>query len=168
MFLSEVKCKSLSCVRLFDPMYYTVCGILKARILEGVALPFSRGLFQPRDRTQVSHITGRFFTSWATRKESEVAQLCPTLCDPMDCSSPGSSIHGIFWARILEWVAISFSRGSKCLFVSSSEDSAPRAHPNEPATLTRPPYSISLGCTAHIFIPSHRPQSHHVTCVLFA
>ena len=56
----------------------------------------------------------------------------------------------------------------KCLFVSSSEDSAPRAHPNESATLTRPPYSISLGCTAHIFIPSHRPQSHHVTCVLFA
>ena len=44
--------------------------------------------------------------------ESEVAQLCPTLCDPMDCSLPGSSIHGIFQARILEWVAISFSRRS--------------------------------------------------------
>ena len=44
--------------------------------------------------------------------ESEVAQLCLTLCDPMDCSLPGSSIHGIFQARILEWVAISFSRGS--------------------------------------------------------
>ena len=43
--------------------------------------------------------------------ESEVAQLCPTLCDPMDCSLPGSSVHGIFQARILEWVAISFSRG---------------------------------------------------------
>ena len=43
---------------------------------------------------------------------SEVAQLCPTLCDPMDCSPPGSSIHGILHARILEWVAISFSRGS--------------------------------------------------------
>ena len=41
------------------------------------------------------------------KKESEVAQLCPTLCDPMDCSSPGSSIHGIFQARILEWIAIS-------------------------------------------------------------
>ena len=35
-----------------------------------------------------------------------------TLCDPMDCSLPGSSIHGIFQARVLEWVAISFSRGS--------------------------------------------------------
>ena len=41
-------------------------------------------------------------------KESEVAQSCPTLCDPMDCGLPGSSIHGIFQARILEWVAISF------------------------------------------------------------
>ena len=43
---------------------------------------------------------------------SEVAQSCPTLCDPMDCSLPGSSIHGIFQARILEWVAVSFSRRS--------------------------------------------------------
>ena len=44
--------------------------------------------------------------------ESEVAQSCPTLCDPMDCSLSGSSVHGIFQARVLEWVAISFSRGS--------------------------------------------------------
>ena len=44
--------------------------------------------------------------------ESEVAQSCLTLCDPMDCSLPGSTIHGIFQARILEWVAISFSRRS--------------------------------------------------------
>ena len=42
----------------------------------------------------------------------EVAQSCPTLCDPMDCSLPGSSVHGIFQARVLQWVAISFSRGS--------------------------------------------------------
>ena len=41
----------------------------------------------------------------------EVAQSCPTLCDAMDCSLPGSSIHGIFQARVLEWGAISFSRG---------------------------------------------------------
>ena len=43
-------------------------------------------------------------------KESEVAQSCPTLCNPKDCSLPGSSVHGIFQARVLEWVAISFSR----------------------------------------------------------
>ena len=44
--------------------------------------------------------------------ESEVAQSCPTLCDPVDCSPLGSSAHGILQARVLEWVAISFSRGS--------------------------------------------------------
>ena len=44
--------------------------------------------------------------------ESEADQSCPTLCDPMDCSSPGSSVHWILQVRILEWVAISFSRRS--------------------------------------------------------
>ena len=44
--------------------------------------------------------------------ESGVAQLCLTLCDPMNCSLPGSTIHGIFQARILEWVGISISRRS--------------------------------------------------------
>ena len=42
------------------------------------------------------------------KRESEVAQSCPTLSDPMDCSPPGSSIHGIFQARVLEWGAIAF------------------------------------------------------------
>ena len=46
------------------------------------------------------------------KSESEVAQLCPTLCDPMDCSLPGSSVHGIFQARVLECICISSSRGS--------------------------------------------------------
>ena len=45
-------------------------------------------------------------------QESEVAQLRLTLCDPMDCSLPGFSVHGIFQARVLERVAMSFSRGS--------------------------------------------------------
>ena len=44
--------------------------------------------------------------------QSEVAQSCPTLCDPMNYSLPGSSVHGIFQAIVLEWIAISFSRGS--------------------------------------------------------
>ena len=43
------------------------------------------------------------------KRVSEVAQSCPTLCDPMDCSLPDSSVHGIFQARVLEWVAIAFS-----------------------------------------------------------
>ena len=46
------------------------------------------------------------------QSESEVTQSCPTLCDPMDGSLSGSAVHGIFQARILEWAAISFSRGS--------------------------------------------------------
>ena len=45
------------------------------------------------------------------KSESEVAQSCPTLSDPMDYSLPGSSIHGIFQARVLEWGAIAFSEG---------------------------------------------------------
>ena len=43
------------------------------------------------------------------KSESEVAQSCPTLSDPMDCNLPGSSVHGIFQARVLEWGAIAFS-----------------------------------------------------------
>ena len=43
------------------------------------------------------------------KSENEVAQSCPTLSDPMDCSLPGSSVHGIFQARVLEWGAIAFS-----------------------------------------------------------
>ena len=44
------------------------------------------------------------------KSESEVTQLCPTLSDPMDCSLPSSSVHGIFQARVLEWGAIAFSK----------------------------------------------------------
>ena len=133
-------------------------GILQARILEWIAVPFSRGSSWPRDRTQVSCIAGRFFTIWATGKISGsreikafleeqwktklikiqaslvlvltkplrrrkanhfillclvlVTQSCPTLHYRMDYSPPGSSVHGILQARILEWIAVSFSRGS--------------------------------------------------------
>ena len=48
------------------------------------------------------------FPSPMNESESEVAQSCPTLSDPMDCSLPGSSVHGIFQARVLEWGAITF------------------------------------------------------------
>ena len=60
--------KSLSRVRLFTSQIYTVQGILQTRILEWVAVPFSRGSSQPGDQTQVSHIACRFFTGWATRE----------------------------------------------------------------------------------------------------
>ena len=57
-----------SCPTLCNPMDYTVHGILQARIPEWVAFPFSRESSQPRDQTQVSHIAGRFFTSWTSRE----------------------------------------------------------------------------------------------------
>ena len=98
------------CLTLFDPIDYIVHGILQARILEQVAIPFSRGSSWPRDRTWVSCIAGRFFTIWATREahlvlwkwkvKVKVAQSYPTLCNPMDYI-----VHGILQARILEWVA---------------------------------------------------------------
>ena len=60
-----------------------------------------------------SLLNGQVLLDSLSSLESEVAQSCLTLYDPMDCSPPGSSsIHGIFQARILEWVAIFFSRGS--------------------------------------------------------
>ena len=55
------------------------------------------------------HWSGLPFLSPVHKSESEVAQSCPTLHDPMDCSLPGSSVHGIFQARVLEWGAIAFS-----------------------------------------------------------
>ena len=55
------------------------------------------------------HWSGLPFPSPMHESESEVAQSCPTLSDPMDCSLPGSSVHGIFHARVLEWGALAFS-----------------------------------------------------------
>ena len=49
---------------------------------------------------------------WSACTRAKLLQLCPTLCDPMDRSPPGSSVQGILQARILEWVATPFSRGS--------------------------------------------------------
>ena len=65
----------------------------------------------PRDSPGKNTGVGCHFLFQCTKvkSESEVAQLCPTPSDPMDCSLPGSSIHGIFQARVLEWGAITFS-----------------------------------------------------------
>ena len=77
-----------SCPTLCDPMDYTVHGILQARILKWVAFPSSRGSSLPRDRTQVSHIAGGFFTSSATREAQEYwnGQSIPS---PGDLPDPG-------------------------------------------------------------------------------
>ena len=71
----------------------TVHGILQARILEWLAVPFSRGSSQPRDQTQVSHIAGEFFTSWVTREAKEYwsGQPIPSPADlPNPWTEPGS------------------------------------------------------------------------------
>ena len=75
--------------------------------MESVGLPPSSTVASGPSFLFVPHV---FFKMKV--KEREATQSCLTLCDPMDCSLPGSSIHGIFQARILEWVAISFSRRS--------------------------------------------------------
>ena len=119
-------------------------GILQARILEWVAIFFSRGSSRLRDRTQVSCTAGRCFNLWATREALKVSQwdwkfqpsnhlacslgnqsasLGGVLCcakslswvqlfATLNCSAPGPSVRGILPARILEWVAMLFSRGS--------------------------------------------------------
>ena len=69
------------------------------------------------------------------KSESEVAQLCPTLSDPMDYSLPGSSVHGIFQARVLEWGAIAFSNISldQCKAEHSSSHPPTQALPGDQA-----------------------------------
>ena len=164
-----------------SPPGSSIHGILQTRILEWVAIPFSRESSWPRDQTRVSCIRGGFYhlspgedhtscfhleiltwhptlyfgadptaakwllvwlvylqppagpraqggqiflccSGWCCApqdsppamvySEVKVAQSCPTLCDPIHYSPPGSSVHGILQTRILEWVAIPFSRGS--------------------------------------------------------
>ena len=88
-----------------------VHGIFQARILEWATISVSRGSSQPRDWTEVSCIADRCFTIWATAAAAaaNLLQSCPTLCDPIDGSPPGSPVPGILQARTPEWVAISFS-----------------------------------------------------------
>ena len=93
-----------------SPPGSSVRGILQARILEWVAIPFSRGSSWPRSLTHVSCVSciGRRMLSYAKSLQS-----CPTLCDPTDGSQPRSPIPGILQARTLERVAISFSNAWK-------------------------------------------------------
>ena len=85
-------CNPLDC----SPQGSSVHGILQARILEWVAIPFFRGSSQPRGQTWVSCPAGRFFyhlSHLSSVQFNSVAQLCPTLFDPMDCSTPGLLVH---------------------------------------------------------------------------
>ena len=95
------------------------------------------------------------------KRESEVAQSCPTLSDPMDCSLPGSSIHGIFQARVLECGAIAFSGASTALVKTlqihvvqtySPEDMRRRVLFLFGPTLCTPELKLFL-CPVHITVP---------------
>ena len=108
-------CDPMDC----SPPGFSFRGILHARILEWVAIPFSMGSSRPRGQAWVSCITGRFFTTCATREARWsthgcvlVSQSHPALHSPVHCSPPGSPVHGILQTKILECVSISFSRGS--------------------------------------------------------
>ena len=99
----------------------SVPGVLQAKELEQVAISFSRGSSWPRDQTCIGRQVFFFFffyhwATWETPVASVAAkslQSCPTLCDPIDGSPPGSSVPGTLQARILKWVAISFSNAWK-------------------------------------------------------
>ena len=82
-------------------------------------------------------------------------QLCPTLCDPMNCRPPGSSVHGILQARILEWVATPFSRGSSQPGIKSRSpalqvDSLPSEPPGSQAPEGR--YLMENGNISTVFL----------------
>ena len=88
----KVKIKVVQlCLTLCDPMDYTVHGIFQARILEWVAVPFSKVSSQPRNRIQVSHIAGRFFTS-----KAEVDVFLECSCFFYDPGNVGNLISGFF------------------------------------------------------------------------
>ena len=123
-------CQSLSLVRLCDPIDCSppaspVHGILQARILEWVVIPFSRGSSLPRNWNQISCIGGRFFTFWDTKEalceymcigNLSICSSCSVLSDSLQPfglkPTMGSFVYRISEAIILEWVAIFSSRRS--------------------------------------------------------
>ena len=110
---------SLSHILDCSPTWSSVYETSQARILEWVASSFSRG--KPGIEPSSPALASGFFTTEPRRKPIQLLaaaaakslQSCPTLCDPTDGSLPGSLVPGILQARILEWVAISFSNASK-------------------------------------------------------
>ena len=97
--------------------------------------------------------------------KSEVAQLCPTLRDPMDCSLPGSSIHGIFQARVLEWGAISFSK-----YMYSVISNSLQPHGIYPARLlclwNFQVRILEWGATSYSRESSSSSNQTHISCII--
>ena len=99
------------------------------------------------------------------KSESEVAQSCPTLSDPMDCSLPGSSVHGIFQARVLEWGAIAFSdKQYRCSQIGHCLDQYFSTHGPEIAEGLRDSFMRVLN---HTFMGCGRSNSLlHNACII--
>ena len=111
-FLKEIAlCQSLFLIGMFKS--FTVFDMLGFKFAIYLFIYFLLLFLMPKlsffvHWCQIERVLGEV----EKESESEVAQSCPILCDPMDCSLPHSSVHGIFQARVLEWVDISFFRGS--------------------------------------------------------
>ena len=104
---------SQSCLTLWDPTDYTVHGILQARILECVAVPFSRRSFQPRNQTGVSFVAGRFFNSWATR-EAQVCKFFHSLLkfiSTLKRESRPSTKNNLVTSLVVQWLRFHTSGG---------------------------------------------------------
>ena len=92
---------------------YLFCGDTIPPTTELVLLKNLSLAHRPMPCETNSRLTKGLWEWWGEREsqsQSEVAQSCLTLCNPVDCSLPGSSVYGIFQARVLEWAAVSFSR----------------------------------------------------------
>ena len=105
-------------------------------------------------------VSKRLETSQTSIKEGMLSCFsCPTLCNPVDCSQPGSSVHGILQAWILEWVAISFSRGSSLTqgsnpcFLPCQVDSLPLCHLGSPLQRNSPNTGWYLSMTSDLIHP---------------
>ena len=111
-----------------------------------------------------------FLLQWVkVKSESEVAQSCPTLSDPMDCSLPGSSIHGIFQARVLEWGAIAFS--DELIVFSNKYQPRPLLWPlpslflSSPCLLISSPISSLIHPTSQPITRSLKRYFHPSECI---
>ena len=123
----------------------SVHGLLQTRTLEWVAISFFRGPSRPRDRTRVSCVASRFFTVWATRELPRVCINRSVVPDSLwlhGHKDHGSSVRGIFLARILEWLAISFSREGASTETPYWVSVSPRLPLTTPffSQVTPPPY----------------------------
>ena len=102
-----VKMKAMSPLWPSPPSWVSLCPRYEASRLFFLPETLINGCYIPTIVLEAENMK----KTWQVVKMS-VTQSCPTLCDPMDCSSTGSSVHGIFQVRIVEWVVIPFSRGS--------------------------------------------------------